>query len=97
MPVRLTAIGVPPSLSVSEPASVPTDFGTNLTRIRQLLWAPSKRGQPLARWKSPLVVMPEMIAGEVCVLVTVTICHGLAVPRNCGAKTKLVGETGTTV
>ena len=101
VPLRLMLCGLLPALSVKlkVPVLVPVALGENVTDVPQLAPGPSVAGlsgQVDVDAKSlALLLMLVMVKAEARLLVSVTACDALVVPRACPAKLKLDGLTVT--
>src|SRR5215469_1114058 len=101
VPLRLMLCGLLPALSVKlkVPVLVPVALGENVTDVPQLAPGPSVAGlsgQFVVWAKSPtLLLMLVMVNAEARLLVSVTACDALVVPRACPAKLKVDGLTVT--
>ena len=82
-PVSETTCGLLLALSVivSEPVRVPVAVGAKVTLIVQLPPAATEPPQLLVWAKSPDVTMPLTVRVAVPVLLRVTVCGALVVPR----------------
>ena len=98
MPVRLTACGLPAALSVIviEPVLLPAAVGVKVTLKAQFAPAAKLDPQVLSCAKSPLTTILEMLNAAVPVLVNVTACAALVVPKGWLAKVRLGTERLTT-
>ena len=101
MPVRDTVCGELPALSVKLklPVRVPRAVGENVTVAVQLAPAPNVlglSGQVVVTPKSVTLLRMLVIFRVVdWLLVSVTICPGLVVPKACPAKLNLLGFATT--
>jgi hypothetical protein len=96
VPVKLTVCGLPKALSVmlTEAVRLPVAVGAKVTLILQLPPAGTELPQLLDSLKSPAFVpvtaMPVMVKAAVPVLLRVTACAALVVPRIWLLKVRLV-------
>jgi hypothetical protein len=87
MPVRFTACGLPPALSamLTEAVRLPMPAGVNVTFIVQLPFAATEPPHVLVTAKSPgsvpAVAIPVIVRLAFPVLVRITDCEALGVPR----------------
>jgi hypothetical protein len=83
VPVRVAVCGLFVALSVTTtvPERVPVAVGVNTTLIAQVAPAATELPQVLVCEKSPVVETLVMASGPAPVLVSVTVCAGLAVSR----------------
>src|SRR5437879_1521006 len=77
------------SVTVSEPARLPSTVGVNVTLIVQLAPAATEAPQVLVSAKSPLEDMALIVSGAVPVLLSVTACATLLVPISWLPKVRL--------
>jgi hypothetical protein len=98
VPVRVTVCGLPPALSVmlTEAVRAPVAAGVNVTLIVQLPLAATELPQVLVTAKSPgsVPVVPTLVIVKLAfpVLVRVTDCAALVVPRFWLVKVRVAGE-----
>ena len=98
VPVRFTVCGLPPALSVmlTTPVRLPMLAGVNVTLIVQLPFATTELPQVLVTAKSPgsVPVAPILVIVKLAfpVLVRVTDCPTLVVPRFWPAKVRVPAE-----
>lgn len=98
VPLKGTLCGLPAALSLinNAPVRFPYTDGTKVTLIRQLDPAAREAPQALDCVKSPEIVTALNESVALPVLVSITVCAGLAVATICPANNKLPGERETT-
>ncbi len=98
VPVRLTGAGAVLLLLVndSDPVRLPTVVGLKTTLIVQLAPGSSEAAQVLVCVKSPVMLMALMESATLPVLLRVTLCAALLVPRSCEEKLSDPGESVAT-
>jgi hypothetical protein len=97
LPLKFTTCGLPAALSVivNEPVLLPVAVGVKVTLMVQLAPAGKDAPQVLISPKSPVARMFVIIKGAVPVLLNVTACAALVVPKASLGKVRLVGERVT--
>jgi hypothetical protein len=84
VPVRDTLCGLPEALSltVTDPARIPTTVGVKVTLIEQLAPTASVVPHVFVSAKLPVLVIAEIVSGALPVFESVVVWAGLVVPTN---------------
>jgi len=98
LPPRFTTCGLLAALSVmvNDPVLLPATVGVKVTLMVQLAPAARLEPQVLSCAKLPVATILEMVSAAVPVLVNVTACAALVVPKGWLEKVRLVTDKLTT-